>query len=99
MDKTEICQNKNKPLEVQQPSYSSVNTKTRRFKPQSQGNKSFVDSVLELITDPYDKSNADTVDRCLRLNGELMTVPQTEEEMQIIDKIQWDFLMKKPPII
>jgi hypothetical protein len=24
-----------------------------------------------------------------------MTVPQTEEEMQIIDKIMWDFLMKK----
>ena len=60
-----------------------------------QSKKSFVNYVLELITDPFLKANTDAVDRCLRLNGELMPVPQTKDEEALFDKTLWDYMNKR----
>ena len=56
---------------------------------------SFVDNVLEVITDPFSKDNTEAVDRCLRLNGELMPIPQTKEEEAFYDKTVWDYMKKR----
>ena len=37
----------------------------------------------------------DAVDRCLRLNGELMPLPQTMEEEACFDKTLWDYMNKR----
>ena len=61
---------------------------------QSSQKSSFVGSVLEVITDPNDKTPADAQDSCFLLNGELMTIPQTNEENELMDKTLWDYMTK-----
>ena len=54
-----------------------------------------LDSVLEFITDPNAIPHSEALDRCLRLNGELITLPQNEEEEKAMDNVLWDFLLKR----
>ena len=51
--------------------------------------------VLELIEHNEPKNNAEAKDMCYRLNGELMTIPQNEEEAVILTKMFNDFILKK----
>ena len=95
MDKSEVCLAADKKPEPRKPSSASAGSKKRRYKADMKCNSTFLDMVLEVITDPYDKTNADVVDRCLRLNGELMPVPQTEAEDALMDKVLWDYMSKK----
>ena len=52
-------------------------------------------SVLEFITDPYLVTNAGVVDRCFRLNGELIPLPQNAEEEKAMDNTLWDWMLKR----
>ena len=58
-------------------------------------NATFIGKVIEIISDPYRISPIESKDRCYRLDGEILTVPQTEEEEQVLAKVQLDFMMKK----
>ena len=93
IDKSEICL-MSEPT-AQEPSTSAKMSDKKRYKQPSKFNSSFVDYVLEVITDPFYKPNSEAVDRCLRLNGELMPVPQTEEEEALFDKTLWDYMNKR----
>ena len=53
------------------------------------------DSVLEAITDPYKKTNEEARDRCFRLNGEMMRLPQNKEEDQLMDKTLRNYQLKR----
>ena len=56
---------------------------------------SYVGRVLELMTDPEKKNALEYKDRCFRLSGEIMTVPQSNEEADYMDKVLWEYMMRK----
>ena len=96
MDKSEVCPDPAMPAAKQQPRPSAETRERKRFKPEPAENAlSLAGSILELITDPDTKTLIDVQDRCFRLNGELVTVPQTEEEEKLVDNVAWDYQMKK----
>ena len=54
-----------------------------------------MEKVWKLITDPIGKDALECKDRCYRLGGEIITIPQNEEELKYMDKVLWDLMMKK----
>ena len=95
--KSDVCPDPDiKFLKMDEPSRMGADTESTRFKPSfTEENPTFIGKVLEIITDPYPKSYFEARDRCYRLAGEIMPIPQTEEEERLMDKTQWDFMMKK----
>ena len=67
----------------------------RRYVPRSKEYSTFVGRVLESISDPYEKSYDEALDLCMRLNGYLLTIPQNNEELEVLDKVLWDFMVKQ----
>ena len=94
MDESEVCQHGTEPMIEQSPRYSSGSSVPNRFKPKLMGD-SFVGNILEYILDHGDKTQYDAEDRCFRLNGELISAAQNIEEEEILDKLLWDYMMKK----
>ena len=96
MDKQAVCPDPRKQISKSKPAQSGGSQNERkRFKPKAT-KESFIGSVLELIPGGnYAKTASIALDSCFRLNGELMTIPQTEEEEKLMDKTLWDYLMKK----
>ena len=95
IDKSKVCIDPNNPLVMQEASKSAGNTNRKRFRPKPISNSSFVGSVLEVITTPNTIDAADARDRCFRLNGVLMSIPQNPEEQKLMDITLWDYMMKK----
>ena len=95
MDKSEICLQTDMKPTAQEPSKSARMSNKKRYNQPSKFKASYVDYVLEVITDPFAKDNPEAVDRCLRLNGELMPLPQTKEEEAFFDKTVWDYMNKR----
>ena len=94
--KSEICPDPNINQRKDEPSRLGGKTKKLRYKPKRMEAKStFIGKVIEIISDPYRISPLESKDRCYRLDGEILTVPQTEEEEQVLAKVQRDFMMKK----
>ena len=95
VDKKDICMDPNKKIKPQRPDLSGKTSIGNRFKPKPQ-EQSLSDSVLELMTDPLNTKTAfQARDLCYRLNGEILQRPQTEEEVSLMDKVLWDFMMTK----
>ena len=95
LDKSEVCLDSDKHIKVQKRSTIGGKSKKKRFKPKFSTKSSFVGKILELITDPYSKTARDCKDRCFRLSGEIMTVPETLEEVNLMHKVMWNYMMKK----
>ena len=94
MDESEVCQRGTNAMAEQKPRYSTSKSATKRFQPKILGNStSFLDDVLELVLDPGKKNQYDAEDRCFRLNGELISVPQNKEDEERLDKLIWEFMM------
>ena len=90
INKKDVCISPELKLKHQRPILSDNEAEGRRFKPKPQ-EQPLNDSVLELITDPLNQINAfQARDLCYRLNGELMTRPQTKEEETLMDEVMWD---------
>ena len=64
----------------------------KRFKPRSI--LKLLESVLVYIDIGAGKDNYEAQDQCLRHNGQLMTLPQSREEEDVMDKVMWDFYAK-----
>ena len=96
IDGSEICLDGTKPIVTQKPRYSTDTVEAKRFRPKLIGNStSFLSNILEFITDPDWKSQYDAEDRCFRFNGELISAPQNKKEEEMVDKLLWDYMMKK----
>merc|ERR1712018_594174 len=67
----------------------------KNFQPRRKNHETFVGLVLEHIEHNERKNLEEAKDMCFRLNGELMTVPQNEQEELIMRKMIHDFIMKK----
>ena len=93
MDNSEVCPDGSKIIDEEKPELSAEPVKRARFKPKS--SKNITNSVLELILDPEGKTVATAQDRCFRLNGELIPLPQTHDEEQLMDDTMWEFMMKR----
>ena len=92
-DKSEVCRNVMKPVEAQPPRKSSKSSARKRFKQEFTILSPLELNVLEVITD-YGKTNSEKVGSCLRLNGQLMSLPQTEEESELLEKTVRIFMIK-----
>ena len=95
MDKKDICPDPLTPAIRQEPSKLGGNRVATRYKPKHDGVSSFVGKVLEVISDPYENNALECKDRCLRLSGTILTVPQNEVEEKLMDETLWDYVAKK----
>ena len=95
LGKSEVCSEPDKIATKQEPSKLGGTDQTKRFKPKQKDRSSYDGKVLELISDPYAKDNYESTDKCFRLAGEIMSVPLNDEEEELMDKIMWDYQMKK----
>ena len=95
MDKSEVCPDSSKTILEEKPTKAAGSNQKKRFKPRIMPNKSSLSSVLEYIEDHSLKSADMGKDMCFRLNGELMTVPQSEDEAKMMEKILRDYMRKK----
>ena len=93
IDKSEVCSNVKNPVEAQPPSKSSMSAMRKKFKQEFTINEPLDANILEVITD-YGKTNEQKVGSCLRLNGQLMSLPQTEEESELVLKTLRSFALK-----
>lgn len=93
MDMSEVCPSK--AARPQKPRLSSAGNARKRFKPPKRNRTSNAGSVLELITDPDGKVNGDAQDRCFRLNGKLITLPQNKEDEDLMNGVLLDYMRKK----
>ena len=95
MEKSEVCLDVSRNTKEKRPRISSSKTGSRRFKPKTNG--TFVSgAVFEMIViQKYKMTFKDKEGLCFRLNGELVAVPQNEEENKILDKTVWDYLTKR----
>ena len=94
--KSEICPEPKKKQEKQAPSRVGGKSTKLRYRPNfTEENPSFVGKTIEIISDPFAKSPLEAKDRCTRLAGEILTVPQNDEEEKLLAKVQRDFMMKK----
>ena len=78
MDSSEVCPDPNKPVTMQQPRLTASGAARRRFQPERRRRTSYAGDIMELLTDPDQKTYGDAENRCFRLNGELLTLPQNE---------------------
>ena len=93
-DKNEVCPNK--PTPIQKPRISGRNMERKRFKPPV--SPPIVGSTAKLITGHKGQAGTNTneaIDVCFRVNGSLMSLPQSSVEEKIMDKVLWNFMMKK----
>ena len=95
LDKTDVCLDPNIDLIRQEPSKLGAKSEQKRFKPKLKGSSSYIGKVLEVIADPDHKSALDCMDRCYRLAGQILTIPQSEEEERLLDKTMWNYMMKR----
>ena len=91
IEKSEVCPNINQLVgntlvKKQELKKSSGKADRTRFQPRFSPKSPFVGSVVEVIADLKYKTTTDAQESCFRLNGELMTIPQTKEENQLTDK-------------
>ena len=93
IETSEVCMNVRKPVESQPPSKSSKSAVKQKFKPEFTINKPLDTNILEVITD-FGKTNEEKIGSCLRLNGQMMSLPQTEEESELFIKTVRSFMMK-----
>ena len=98
IDRSEVCDSSEFKDETNErkSAKSFKQTEKNRFQPKPRASSSFIGSVLELFPSPLDAiSGHDAKDKCFRLNGELMMVPQSDEEEHLWNKTSWEILMKK----
>ena len=95
MDKSEVCPDPNKKKERQKLTKSSEGQKKNRFQPKIKHHKTFVGLVLEYIESTIWKDIDHAKDMCYRHNGELVTIPQNEEEENVLAKLVENFVLKK----
>ena len=95
MDSTEVCPDPDKKFPREKPVKSTEGTEKKRFQPRTYKHDSFIGLVVEFIENNAMKDVEEAKDMCFRLNGELTTVPQTEEEEIVLTKIVRDYIMKK----
>ena len=95
LDQSEVCPDPNQTTKKQKTVKSTEGGGKKNFKPKTKNHKTFVGLVLELIEHNEPKNNAEAKDMCYRLNGELMTIPQNEEEAKLLAKMFNDFILKK----
>ena len=95
LDQSEVCPDPNEMREKQKPIKSTEGNGKKIFQPKAKIHKTFVGLVLEFIEHNVLKDIEEAKDMCFRLNGELMTVPQNEEEEIIMGKIVDEFILKK----
>ena len=96
MDKNEICPDPTKPIKTKKQAKSASTQNRKRFKPKSRNITSFFnDPFFELMTDHEYRRPHEVIDRCFRLNGYFLTLPQNKEEEDLLDKLAWDYQMKK----
>ena len=87
MDSSEVCPDPNKPVTMQQPRITASGADRRRFQPSRRRRTSYAGDIMELITDLDEKTNGDAENRCFRLNGELLTLPQNKGRLPYTIKI------------
>ena len=95
VDRSAVCPDAKTQESDQTLTNSATMDEKKRFSPRSREYETFVGSVLEFMSDPYVKSYSESLDYCMRLNGYLLTIPQNEEELEVMDKAMWDFMMKR----
>ena len=96
MPKADVCPDPDEPKILQEPSKLGATQEQKRYKPKNKDSSTFVGKVLELITDPFEKIDTlQSKDRCFRLDGEILSLPQNEEEEKLMDQVMWNYLMKK----
>ena len=95
MDKKEVCPDIGGTTPIQKPKKNAIKIGGKRYKPRSLVNESFVGSVLEMLSCPETLTYDEVEDICFRVNGDLMMYPQTKEEMDLMDKIMWDYILQK----
>ena len=95
MDKSEVCPDPNKNVEKQKPIKSGESQEKKRFQPKKKHHKTFVGLVVEYIESTIQKDIEHAKDMCYRHDGELVTVPQNEEEESVLAKLVENFVMKK----
>ena len=91
MAKNEVCPEK--PMTMQKPRKSGGKVERKRFKPRIP--PPIIGSSAKLISGHPQTGTKSAIDVCFRLNGALMSLPQNVEEEKIMDKILWDYMMKK----
>ena len=94
MDKKEVCPDVTKQIPIQRAKKVAKKTERKRFKPYL-GIKSFVGMVLEMVSVREGLKYQEAEDVCFRTGGELMMIPQTKEEMDLMDKVLWDYIMQR----
>ena len=95
MEKAEVCPDPNKKIEKQKLTKSGEGQEKKRFQPKIKQHKTFVGLVLEFIESTILKDIEHAKDMCYRHDGELVTVPQNEEEESVLSKLVENFVMKK----
>ena len=93
--KAEFCPGPNKEIMKQEPRKKSGKVERKRFKPSSPARSTLVGAVLKLITQPASIKNRDSEFMCFRLNGELIMIPPTKEEMALMDKTLRNYVMQR----
>ena len=95
VDKKSICPDATKNIIKKKTSKTTAKKQRKRFQPKTT-KLTFVSSVLELFPGSNtERTSAIALNTCFRLNGELMPIPQTQEEERLMDKTLWDYMMKK----
>ena len=95
MDKSEVCPDPNNRVERQKPIKSSDGQTKKRFQPKIKQHETFVGLVLEYIESTIWKDIDHAKDMCYRHDGELVTIPQNEEEESVLLKLVENFILKK----
>ena len=81
---------------MQKPRKSGRKLERKRFKPLI--SPPIVGSTAKLISGHKGQAGTNTneaIDVCFRVNGALMSLPQSSVEEKIMDKVLWNFMMKK----
>ena len=78
---------------MQKPRKSGKKGERKRFK--APPPPPIIGSTAKLLTGKDPTGTKGAIDICFRLNGAMMSLPQNMEEEKIMDKVLWDFMMKK----
>ena len=95
MDKSEVCPDPNNRVERQKLIKSSDGQTKKRFQPKIKQHETFVGLVIEYIESTVWKDIDHAKDMCYRHDGELVTIPQNEEEESVLLKLVENFVLKK----
>ena len=92
MDSQEICLDQSQPVPERTPT-DSVRVHKQAKLNLNATHVSYADLHLEYIGDKSWHTNMEAIEGCKRLNGELTTVPQNEEEEKLLVKTMRDVLI------